>query len=454
MRLIQLFFCFILIFVPVASTFAQGGPTRAQLEAKRREIQDAISQTERQLDEIKKDKNATLGQLKALQYKLAQRQNLISSINDEIGEIDQDITKSSKEIVTLKQKLGMLKVRYAQSIRYAYQTRSSYDMLAYLFSSSNFNDMVRRMKYLRKFRDFRKKQVDQILSTQHQIQGKIVDLNKVKEEKDNLLKTQKGQTVALIQDVKETNTVFKDLKGRESELLRQAQINRRIADNINRQIQAIIMREMEEAARKARIAAEKNAAAGTKPTVVPKTTTTHTTTGHVDNVPVPGGTSRIKTAAPDAPPLLLTPTEAALADNFEGNRGKLYWPVVQGSIVDRFGRHPHPLEPRVFIDNNGIDIRTTPNAAVRAVFDGTVSSVFVVEGFKIILIQHGNYFTVYNNLASASVTKGQEVKTGQTIGTVANNDEGVPTVKFQIWKSSGKQGQVKLDPEAWIGRSH
>jgi len=104
------------------------------------------------------------------------------------------------------------------------------------------------------------------------------------------------------------------------------------------------------------------------------------------------------------------------------------------------------------VDNPGIDIRTSPNATIRAIFEGTVSSVFTVEGVKIVLIQHGNYFTVYNNLATVSVSMGQHVSTLQNIGVVALNDEGEPTVKFQIWKSSGKR-QVTLNPEAWLGRA-
>ena len=152
--------------------------------------------------------------------------------------------------------------------------------------------------------------------------------------------------------------------------------------------------------------------------------------------------------------MMLTPTDVALAANFEGNQGKLYWPVAKGAITDHFGTHPHPLAPKVIMENNGIDIRTTAGAPVRAVFEGTVSSVFPVEGSQIVMIQHGNYFTVYNNLASVSVSKGQHVSTMQNIGVVGTNEEGEPTIKFQIWKSNGKKGQVKLNPESWLGKAH
>lgn len=428
---------------------AQPTYTKAYLESKRKEIYDAISETEHQLEELKKNKNATMSQLKALQYKLAQRQTLISNINDEIDNIDNSITTSTREIQTLKQKLETLKVRYAQSIRYSYQTRSSYDMIAFLFSSADFNDAVRRMKYLRKFRDFRKQQVDQIRNTQNQIQSKIGVLNKEKEEKDNMLAMQKNQSQALVRDVQETNSVMQSLKGKEAQLLKEAEKNRKTAARINKAINDIIEREMAAALKKAEEEERKRiAAGGAKPAEVPKPAKT--------NEPVivpPAGAPRPKPTRTDAGPILLTPTDVALADKFEGNQGKLYWPVAQGAIADHFGTHPHPLAPRVMIENAGVDIRTTPGAAARAVFEGTVSSVLTVEGSQIVIIQHGNYFTVYNNLASVSVSKGQHVSTLQTIGVVATNDEGEPTIKFQVWKSNGKKGNVKLNPEAWIGRA-
>ena len=427
---------------PQQSVQTQTQNQKAQLEAKRKELQDAINETEKELTEIKKNKNATLSQLRALQYKLSQRQRLIGNINEEIGSIDQDINKSSAEILTLKQKLEMLKVHYAQSIRYAYTSRSSYDMLAFLFSSANFNDAMRRMKYLKTFRDFRKKQVDQIVATQTQISQKINVLSKEKQEKDQLLASQKEQSAALMGDVKETNNTMQDLKGKESELQRQAEKNRKAAARINKFINDIIEREMQAALKKAEEEEKKRLA--TNKTAPPVKTP--------DKSYVPP--SRTTKPKAEASPLMLTPTDIALAENFEGNRGKLYWPVAQGSISDRFGTHPSPLAPKVFVDNPGVDIRTSANAAIRAVFDGTVSSVFTVEGVQIVVIQHGNYFTVYNNLASVAVSIGQHVKTLQSIGVVAANDEGEPTVKFQIWKSNGKKGQIKLNPEQWIGRAH
>lgn len=467
MRIVGLLFCLALSATALAQQPGQAvrydnnyvPPTKAQLEAKRKEIQDAINETEHQLEDIKKNKNATMSQLRALQYKLAQRQKLISNINDEMENIDHSIVQSSKEILTLKQKLEMLKIRYAQSIRYSYETRSSYDMLAFLFSSNDFNDAVRRMKYLKKFRDFRKQQVDQINETQNQIQHKIGDLNKEKVEKDQLLVSQKQQSQSLLGDVKETNNVIQDLKGKESELMKQAEKNRVAAAKVNKFIHDIIEREMRAALKKAeeeekrKAAAAAAAAALANHTIAPAPPK-DVKTGVKPTNPIATTTTVPHTRIPKADDagLMLTPTDVTLANSFEGNKGKMYWPVSQGYIADHFGTHPHPLAHNVMIDNDGIDIRTSHSASVRTVFEGEVGSIFTVEGAKTVMVRHGNYFTVYGNLSAVSVKSGQHVNTLQSLGVADDNDEGEPTLRFQIWKFNGKNAQVKLNPEQWIGK--
>jgi len=448
MRITTIILFLFLSFEGIAQKQVQYTMSKEELVAKHKELQDAIKETERELEDIKKDKNATMGQLRALQTKLAQRQNLIANINEEMHDIDNTIVSSSKEVGTLKQKLDQLKIRYAQSIRYAYETRSSYDMIAFLFSSSDFNDAMRRMKYLKKFRELRKQQVDQIHTTQDQLQHKIGALKTEKAQKDALLTTQEQQKQELEKDADLTNQVMQELKGKEGDLMKEIEKNRKVADRVNKAINQVIEREMAKAAKaaeeeeKRKAAAE--AAANTKP-VKPEIAVTE------ENNPSKT-TARKKTPMPETPALLLTPTNIELAKNFEGNKGKLYWPVEKGQITDHFGVHPHPIENKVMINNKGVDILTTPGANVKAVFEGTVSSVFTIVGNIIVMIAHGNYFTVYNNLSSASVKIGDHVNTNQVIGVVANDDYGEPVIKFQIWKSNGKKGTINLNPEQWLGK--
>jgi septal ring factor EnvC (AmiA/AmiB activator) len=446
-RVHSFLFC-LLLSVPV---FAQNQTTipytRAQLEAKQKEIMASIHETEEQLEDIKKDKNATMAQLRALQNKLAQRQSLISNINDELDDIDKTIRSSSKEVGSLKLKLDQLKIRYAQSIRYAYETRSSFDMLAFLFSSADFNDAMRRMKYLKWFREFRKEQVEQIRLTQAQLQHKIGTLNTEKAQKEELVTTQVQQKQQLQKDAEQTNEVMQELKGKEGKLLKDIEKNRVITARIDKAINQMIEREMAEAEKRAEAAAAKRAA----PVAAKPSTSGKAGTG--DDVNLPRVAPRPR-ATGETGPLMLTPTDEALASNFEGNKGKLYWPVEKGYISDHFGTHPHPLAPKVMIDQKGVDIQTTANASVRTVFDGTVTNVFSVGGsHQIVMIEHGNYITVYNNLTNVSVKKGQSVSTRQAIGEAANNDEDVPTVNFQIWKYTGKNKTLNLNPEQWLGRA-
>jgi septal ring factor EnvC (AmiA/AmiB activator) len=323
-------------------------------------------------------------------------------------------------------------------------------MMAFLFSSRDFNDATRRMRYLKKFRDFRKQQVDQIKITQNQLQRKIGTLNAEKAEKDELLNAQMQQTQVLKQETEQTNQVIQDLKGKENQLLREIEKNRATANRINNYIKLQIEKEMAEATRRAEEEAKRKAAeyAKANPGVAPPkpAPTPSTPSAHVS--------PRVKPARAEVP-MLLTPTDVALASNFEGNKGKLYWPVDKGYITDHFGSHPHPVETKVMVENSGIDIQTDANASVRAVFDGVVTNKFSTIGSQaIVMIKHGNYFTVYNGLSTVNVEKGQEVKARQVIGQVANNDENVPTINFQIWKWNGKNGNVKLNPEQWIGRAH
>lgn len=417
---------------------------------RRKAIMEAIKETERQLEAIKNDKKATMGQLRALQNKLADRQRLIGNINDELNGIDQDIRKSNNEVLTLKQKLENLQTRYAQTIRYSYSSRSSYNMLAYLFSSRDFNDAMRRMKFLKKFRDYRKQQSEEITSTQTHLKKKISELNSEKQQKDILLNVQVQQKHVLQQETEQTNMVVQDLKSKESKLIADIEKNKKTTTRINKAINDLIEREMAKAAEAAKKAAGTTAATEPSKTSAPKAGAKTGTTEPgvaVNDIPRTGSKPKAEVS------LMLTPEDVELAGNFEGNKGRMLWPVEKGYIIEHFGTHPHPLAPQVMVDCPGVGIQTDERANVRAVFDGTVSKVFTVAGSDwVVMVMHGNYFTVYSGLESVSVKVNDHVSAKQVIGKVATNEEGIPVINFQIWKSSGKAGNAKLNPEQWIGR--
>lgn len=471
MRIIALII-YILLALPVLAQ----QPTRADLEKRRQSIMETIRITEQQLEATKQDKNATMGQLRALKSKLSERQRLINNINEEIGHINNNIQSSSQEVSKLKEDLLVLKMRYAQSVRYAYKSRSSYDMLAFLFSSNDFNEAIRRVKYLKKYRDYRKRQAEDIRLTQNRIERKITDLNQQKDEKDVLLTAEEQQKQVIQKESNETNQVVLALKGKEKELVTEIASNRKAAKQLDRAVAEIIRREMEIARKKAeeeqRRRAEEEArrlaaAAAANNSGVNVATgsgmrnangnngpskTTVSTTGGPAKAPDGATSAPVASTRPKPAPvsynLSMTPEAAALSSNFESNRGRLPWPVEKGFISDAFGTHRHPVAEKVMIENNGVDITTSNGATARAVFDGTVSKVFYIAGMEWnVLVNHGRYFTLYSKLANVSVKNDQQIKTKQVIGTVSNNEEGQAVMNFQVWKDGNK-----MDPASWIAR--
>ncbi len=484
----------LLSFIVSITVFAQQQqqqqlPSRTELERERQKLLESIKETQEQLANTKSDQQATLSQLRALQAKLSSRERLIANYNQELGSIDNNIQNSTKEVMTLQQTLEMQKIHYAQSVRYSYKNRNSYDMLAFMFSSSDFNDAVRRLKYLKKYRDYRTEQVAQIAGTQTQIQNKMGVLKGQRTQKEELLNTEKAQKEEIVKEKNQTDQIVNQLKGREKELSAQIERNRKAAKQVDAQVAKIIQREIDLAMKKAaeeekrkREEEQRKAAAAlaaqnnygnvnlatgsnsgrnpitvTNPTVKPGTTTP--ATNNNNNAANNNANSKAYTLAPksvrEAPSymLSLTPEAAALSNSFEANRGRLPWPVEKGFVSLRYGPYEHPTEKHVKLDNPGVLISTTANAVARAVFDGEVSTAMYINGAGwTLIINHGQYYTVYTGLASTSVKRGDKVKIKQAIGVVGENDEGVPTINFQVWRVGSNNKSAKVDPSGWIAR--
>lgn len=446
-------------------------PTRAELEQRRKSILESIKQAETQLASTQKTTKVTMGQLRAIQSKLNSRQKLINNINQEITQIGGSINKSTSEIERLRGNLEILKARYAQSVRYAYKSRSSYDMLAFLFSSEDFNEAVRRLRYLKRYRDYRKDQAEQIRTTQDKLEKEISRLNSEKAQKDILLSAEEQQKQSIEEEKAETDKIVKELKGREKDLVARIQKNKRTAQQIDRAVEEIIRKEIElarkkaEEERKRREAEEKKrqeeearrqalAAAKAKEEREKRVGPDNYTPPKSDNSK---SNIVVKTDDPPPPPKPtkpavskysydMTPEAAALSTSFESNKGKLPWPVEKGFISLGFGTYQHPIADKVTLENNGVDIRTSPGAPIRAIFEGSVSKVFTVDGKKWnVLVNHGHYFSLYANLSRVNVKDGQKVSTKQNIGIVDINEDGESVLNLQIWS-----GSTKVDPEPWI----
>ena len=446
--------------------------SRTDLEKQRQNILQSIKETQDQLEATKKNKTATMAQLRALQNKVAERQRLINNINQEIRYIDNNIKMSTQEVSQLKQNLETLQIQYAQSIRYAYKHRSSYDMMAFLFSSDNFNEAIRRLKYLKRYRDYRKEQAEKIRITQASIEKKINELNTVKSQKDLLLTAEEQQKMVIVKESNEKDKIVQELKGKEKQLSGTIVRNQKSLRQLERTIQQLIQREIElakkreEEERKRREEEERKLAAASNSggvsvntgsgirTVGGNTSTPPATSGASGPAakPAPATTAKSTPAPRPSYSLSLTPEVAALSDNFESNRGKLPWPVEKGFIAERFGRTKHPVY-NIQLENSGIEIQTAPNAPARAVFNGTVKSILVVPGMgQCVLVDHGRFFTVYSRLGNVAVKKGLQVAMKQTIGNVIANENGEYLMHFELWKVGANDKSAAQDPAHWIAQ--
>ncbi|MGO4292834.1 murein hydrolase activator EnvC family protein [Chitinophaga sp. RAB17] len=465
----------------VAQNNGQQQQSREELERRKKELQREIDEANEQLKETKKSTRESLGQLRALRDKITLRSRLINNINEEINFINGDINSAYRDVKTLQKDLDTLKAQYALLVVYAYKNRSSYDMLNFVFSAQSFNDAVKRFQYLKQYREYRRRQADNIVSTQDQLNQKIQNLESQRVKRSDALKTEQEQRTTLEVDKKEKDEVLNKLKGREKELITDINQRNKDAQKVQVAIRAVIRKEIEDARRKAieeetarRKAAEEKRrrdeearkaaalAAAEKARAAAAAAAANNNNNTANNTPAPApekpAPAPVKTPEPTPEPekttrtenvLEATPEALALSESFEANRGKLPWPVDAGNIIEHFGIHQHAVMEHIQVPSDGIVIATNKGGAVKSIFDGEVKSVVVMPGSGyVIIIRHGQYFTTYVRLQTTRVKKGDNVKTGQVIGTASTNDiENTGEVELQIWK-----GITKQNPEQWIRR--
>jgi septal ring factor EnvC (AmiA/AmiB activator) len=411
-------------------------PGKSELEKERAAIQKEIDDVRRSLDETKRNKKTSLAQLNQVQRKLQLRQRQVAVINKQINLIEGDINQSWRDISKLKKELDTLKMQYGQSIVYSYKNRSNYDFLNFIFSAGSFNDALKRVAYLKSYRTYREQQAATITNTQELLQQKISGLNLNREKKTVALKEESKERQQLEEEKKEKDVIVSKLKAREKELNKDLADKRKQDAKVASAIRAAIERET----RKAIAEAKKNADAAAKANVV--TTAPVTKPSNNNNTESKPAVVR-KFSALDA-----DPEARKLSDNFEKNRGSLPWPIESGRISMHFGRQRVEGLDNLQYDNQGLTFETESGKAVKAVFEGEVSSVFSIGSGEAVIIKHGRYFTTYSNLTSVNVNKGQQIKTGQTIGRVAEKEDNLGELEFIISNDANRN----FDPEKWLRR--
>jgi septal ring factor EnvC (AmiA/AmiB activator) len=410
----------------LTSGYAQ---TREELEKKRKEIQQEIASLQQAQTAVSNNKKASLSDLKLIERKLRSRYAVINNLNDEMQLIDNTIFSNNREIYRLQKQLDTLRQQYAKTVQYAYKNRSNYDMLNFIFTSTSFNDAIKRITYLKSYRKYRDEQVLNINKTQKELTDRIEMLSANKQEKGKVLNEQNKQKEILEEEKKEKNQFVSKLKAREKEIEKEVAAKRKVDRSLQNSIAAIIKREIEAARKKAEEEAKKLNAANT-----PK--------GAEGKEPV--ATDRAATPVRKANLLENTPEVTKVSVGFENNRGNLPWPVDKGTVTSSFGRQR--IEgTKIDEDNSGITIQTVPGAAVKSVFEGVVTTVYDVAGSQTITIKHGKYFTTYFNLSTVNVTKGAKVNMGQIIGKAAENFDGDGEIVFMV-----NEEMKFVNPESWL----
>jgi murein hydrolase activator len=437
------FLLFIALPLLLSSPAFSQNQSKAELEKERASIQKQIEEVTQSLNETKRNKKETLGQLSLLQRKLRLREAAINNINQQVNFIDNDMNESWREILKLRKELDTLKKQYEESVVYAYKNRSNYDFLNFIFSASSFNDVIKRVEYLKSYRAYREERAANIDRTEVLLQNKINGLKVKREEKDVVLKKQNKEKEVLENEKKEKDQFVSKLKTHERELQKDLSIKKRQDSKLQAALNAAILREINaararEAADAKKRAAENAAVAKTNPSNANKTTT-----GSLSTKP----TNPIASPKPAEHPLEATPEGKIISENFYKNKGSLPWPVEYGHITLPFGPYEIP-EIKVHSYSPGITIVTRPGESVKAIFDGQVSAIFNIEDASTVLINHGKYFSAYYNLNSVSVTKGETIKAGQTVGKAAVNGDGEGEIQLILMTDDKKN----LNPEQWLRR--
>jgi septal ring factor EnvC (AmiA/AmiB activator) len=422
----KLTFLILFVFSGIAAIYAQD--EKDKLEKERQDIQQELDNLQKAYSQVKGQKNVTLGELNVLKRKVQVQERYLNNINREIRYLNDDIYRSTLEIIKMRKQLDTLKAQYARSVIYAYKNRSTYDFLNFIFSAANFNDALKRIAYLKSYRSYREQQVNNIKQTEEAIeQRKKLQISQM-EEKKAAVANQAKQVEVLQSQRKEKNVAVNELKSKESQLKKQIAAKQKRDRDIKNAILAIVRRETKKAEEEAKARAKANNNANTSESSSNTTTTT------------PSGKRKSY--------LDLNAEDVKLNASFETNKGKLPWPVDNGFVSIHFGRYE--IEGTSLKgDNPGITIATpSVGIPVKSVFQGEVAAVANLGDGLMVTIRHGKYFTTYSNLTSVNVSKGTQVSTGEVIGKAGVSDDGSGgQIDFILMIES-----KNVNPEPWLRR--
>jgi septal ring factor EnvC (AmiA/AmiB activator) len=426
----------IITLIVAGNTFAQS--TSEKLKKEQSNLEKKISNTRSMLDKTKNNAKASLNELRLIDNQIRFREELVTNFDQQVRGAEVKVIRKDAEVKELTQRLSDMKEQYRQLLLYAYKHRNKFGKLMYLFSATSYNEAIKRGSYLERIADIQLKQFRIIRQHQSLISKEISSIQQEKEYKLKILNEKRSEKAVIEKDKRKQEEVYSKFKKEESKLLSQLKEDEKKKENLKQKINSAIQKEIADTeAKRKKTEAEKAKKSTT-------TTTTTTTTPSTTTKPETTTTTTKKEAT-----LPETKESAALSKSFEGNKGKLPWPVDKGSITEGFGRNAHPTLENVFTNNAGVDISAPKGASVRAVFEGEVTSVLNIPGAgKVVIIKHGNYRTVYSNLQDTYVKIGTKVTTKQAIGTLLVT-EGLSLAHFEIHQVVGTSS-IALNPSLWI----
>lgn len=431
---------FLSCFLFCLGQLAQAQPqTREELERQRQQLKREIEQTEELLKANKKQTKESLLQWRLATNKVNLQDRIIDNINRDLNLLSDDIYTTQLDIRRYDRVLDTLKQEYAKSMVYAYKNRGNYDFLNFILSASSFNDAVKRIAYLRSYRNYREVQGENILRTQELRKQKIRELSSMRVSKTATLEVKSQEMKALEMQKKEKDRILAELKKQGKSLNKEISSKQKQMQKVNNAIAAAIARAQREAREVALAEEKKRKEAEAR--------------SNVNTAAASGKGAEVRPATPAKPKpveekrasILLNDANTALNTNFENNRGSLPWPVDRGLVLMHYGSNKLPSGAVMVVAC--VSISSDIGNTVKSVFDGTVSSVTTIDDIQVVIIQHGRYFTTYSNLDGVSVSKGQQIKTGQAIGRVAANFDGVGAIDFYISNEN-----ANYDPESWLRR--
>lgn len=489
--MLRILYTLCLFFALGAALPAQTNKKIQSLQRQQKTLKKKIASQEQMLKTTKKDVNSQLANLQVINVQIEGQQKYVNGIHSELTELATNISGLEQQLRMLELDLADCKRRYQRSVSYMFRNRMQLSKWQFILSAKNFRQMYRRMRYMTEFSRYQRIQAETIRRKEAQVQAKRNELMGVKTEKNRLLEEGKAETRKLQTQQQERQQVVNDLNKRQSELQASIAQQRKKAAALDARIDQLIQQEIiaaerrrkaeaerrrkAELARQAKIkaarekaarekAAREKAAAERRATAAVKkkndegksiASNKRSTTSTRRNAATSSSSRRTAPSKAENPRKEKTPifNEADNADrvingSFAANRGRLPMPITGGYAITRhYGSYNVSGLNGVQLDSKGINITGHAGAHARSVFEGEVTAIFTYGGMYNIIVRHGSYMSVYCNLSSTSVRRGQHVQRGQSLGAVATDASGNCTLHFQLRKET-----AKLNPEAWLGR--